>query len=152
MRINQLAILFALALATTVLGACNGTGGRDADLKAKEAKDLIGIWKIYSIKGNLIEIGDQKGFIDFMPDHRSRIRTGVGLYEYGAWKINTETTRIFLGTGPDTTQYVEYVYNMWADSMTMSTDNNNGNFVTLHCVKAKEYPIDPATEGEVFPY
>jgi hypothetical protein len=111
--------------------------------KLDEKKNIIGIWQIHSINVNGMEIGDGKGYIKFRDDGRDEVRTGVGLYEYGHWAIDTEKHEIVMS---DDSSGAHYVYRMWDDSLLM-TMNFPKQITALHCVKVSKEPVDPFSEG-----
>ncbi len=111
--------------------------------KIDEKKNIVGIWHLYSINVNGMEIGDGKGYIKFREDGRNEVRTGPGLYEYGYWEIFTEKKEIVLS---DDTTGAHYAYKTWDDSLLMSM-NFPKQVTTLHGKKVDKLPIDPASEG-----
>lgn len=122
------------ALILAVAGCNNGLDHK---------QNIIGIWRLHSIKVNGQEIGDNKGFIRFWDGGKTMVRTGISLYEMGKWEIDVEKEQIIMLR--DTSRAV-YQYRMWDDSLLM-TRNVPKVITVLRAVKSEDYPVDPASEG-----
>ncbi len=112
-----------------------------------EKKNIIGIWQLYSINANGMEIGDGKGYIKFLEDGYNETRTGPGLYEMGTWEL-IPGKEIVLS---DETSGAHYQYKMSEDSLLM-TMNIPGHVTTFRMYKVDKYPVYPPDEGVSMDY